>query len=858
MVVINTADQNSSGLSSLLQLLGGQMEQQRAYNSRVATILPQIGGDGQPQPAPQQGGILSRLLGLGGGDQPAGPADIRPAAQGGQEQTSGLFGALLGQSPASPSPAPAPAAPAAAPGGGLGSMLAGAGNPPVAGPAPGPLPISGGEGPPTAGRYAQAPSGPLPTFAAAGGAPGVSAGGTSPNAQRALAFYQAKGLSPLAASALVGGFSNESGPGLNTNALARGDGQDGSDSTGIAQWNGSRGQALRQFAAANGLDPSNIDTQLQFSWAELNGPERATLQALQNANNPFAATAAAIGYERPAGWSAQNPGGAGTFGKRLASTVALAGGGSGSPYGAIDRNAFAGQAGGDLPTMTASGYGSDLSPATAFPARGIPSHSKGGQPGVPMGRPSVGTAYAASGQPVQTDADGNALDSNGRPTTLAYAGSVTNGPAQRAISTAVGGQGDSETAPGTAVAGSIAAPYAQQPAPGAAPLAVPFSAGGQMPSPVARSANGFSPITMDMVKAFLKNPDTEQLGLKLWESTVTNKAAPIIYHAGDVVADASGRPLFSIPNKPEVTDAIKNYTYAKGQGFPGSFKDYQDEQRRADKATAVDVPQPDGRMQKTWLTPGQAAGGGTPIGSPYTPKPGVSIDQKAESASESEFGKALGKDMGDTLMAGSSAPQALQQISIMRAAAAQAGGSLSTGPFAQYVLKGKQALGNALGVEIPGTSEAEAINNLGYGLATQAARAISNRPTQFEFSQALNVKPGLAQSPQGFQAVLNIKEQDLRDQQNLARLLADPANRGPQWPQVKANYYASHPIMSPFYPSRPLGQADIDTLRAASGAQGGGSAGGALSSARDAIAKGAPRAAVIQRLRQNGVDPSGL
>ena len=57
--------------------------------------------------------------------------------------------------------------------------------------------------------------------------------------------------------------------------------------------------------------------------------------------------------------------------------------------------------------------------------------------------------------------------------------------------------------------------------------------------------------------------------------------------------------------------------------------------------------------------------------------------------------------------------------------------------------------------------------------------------------------------------------QDLQDQQNLARLLADPANRGPQWPQVKAAYYASHPIMSPFDPARPLGQADVDALNAA-------------------------------------------
>jgi hypothetical protein len=48
-----------------------------------------------------------------------------------------------------------------------------------------------------------------------------------------------------------------------------------------------------------------------------------------------------------------------------------------------------------------------------------------------------------------------------------------------------------------------------------------------------------------------------------------------------------------------------------------------------------------------------------------------------------------------------------------------------------------------------------------------------------------------------------------------------------------------------------------------SGLSGGASSGGgsgtdALAQARDAIARGAPRDAVIQRLRQNGIDPGGL
>lgn len=129
-------------------------------------------------------------------------------------------------------------------------------------------------------------------------------------------FYVKQGLPPQAAAAKVGSFMAESN--LNTGAVNVGDGRDGSNSIGIAQWNGPRAQGLQRFAAQNNLDPNDLNTQLQYSWQELNTTERGTLEKLRTARNVEEAAAAAVGYERPAGWSAQNPQGAHNYQRRLA------------------------------------------------------------------------------------------------------------------------------------------------------------------------------------------------------------------------------------------------------------------------------------------------------------------------------------------------------------------------------------------------------------------------------------------------------------------------------------------------------------------------------------------------------------
>lgn len=118
---------------------------------------------------------------------------------------------------------------------------------------------------------------------------------------RAMGVLQSLGWSKEQAAGIVGNLIAESQ--LNTSALNAGDGADGSDSIGVAQWNGTRAQALKDFAASKGTDWQDFDTQIAFIDHELrNSPsERDAFDALQKAGDPKAAAEAMIMYERPRG-----------------------------------------------------------------------------------------------------------------------------------------------------------------------------------------------------------------------------------------------------------------------------------------------------------------------------------------------------------------------------------------------------------------------------------------------------------------------------------------------------------------------------------------------------------------------------
>jgi hypothetical protein len=185
----------------------------------------------------------------------------------------------------------------------------------------------------------------------------------------------------------------------------------------------------------------------------------------------------------------------------------------------------------------------------------------------------------------------------------------------------------------------------------------------------------------------------------------------------------------------------------------------------------------------------------------------------ASKAAEEGYGGGVGDVLKKVVSDGAAAPDIMRNTATMRAAIQSAGPNLTYGPGSDAALKLKQAWASITGdPNVPGMAEGQVINNIGYGLAGEAARAINPRGgTQAEFLQALQTKPGLAGSKPGALALLDIYDQNAKAKQDLAALAAVPANRT-NWQATEKNYYATHPIMSPFDPSRPIGRQDADLI----------------------------------------------
>jgi TP901 family phage tail tape measure protein len=100
-------------------------------------------------------------------------------------------------------------------------------------------------------------------------------------------FLKSKGFSDTVAAGIMGNLKMESN--LNPSAV-----NPRSGAYGIAQWLGSRKTALQNFARSRGTSMSNLQTQLDFLWKELNSTEKRTLNYLRSNQGASAATIAAM------------------------------------------------------------------------------------------------------------------------------------------------------------------------------------------------------------------------------------------------------------------------------------------------------------------------------------------------------------------------------------------------------------------------------------------------------------------------------------------------------------------------------------------------------------------------------------
>jgi tail lysozyme len=127
----------------------------------------------------------------------------------------------------------------------------------------------------------------------------------------AFQFFTGRGYTPEQASGIVGNLAHESD--MNPGAVG-----DSGTSIGLAQFHNERAAALKSYAASVGKPASDFQTQLEFIDKELRGPEAATFAKLQGARTPEEAAAAFINYERPQGYTPQNPAGGAGYQSRQA------------------------------------------------------------------------------------------------------------------------------------------------------------------------------------------------------------------------------------------------------------------------------------------------------------------------------------------------------------------------------------------------------------------------------------------------------------------------------------------------------------------------------------------------------------
>ncbi|TGP28199.1 hypothetical protein EN875_032080 [Mesorhizobium sp. M2D.F.Ca.ET.232.01.1.1] len=152
-------------------------------------------------------------------------------------------------------------------------------------------------------------------FTPAGGFANVLGGGSSAGltsgggvAGQIWNFFAGKGLKDFQIAGILGNASGESA----FNPLAVGD---GGNALGLFQWN-DRAQSMLNAIGGRG-NLGNVQSQLNFAWSELQGPENKAFQALMGSTDVRGATAAFAGFERPRGFTWANPEGADNFSGRL-------------------------------------------------------------------------------------------------------------------------------------------------------------------------------------------------------------------------------------------------------------------------------------------------------------------------------------------------------------------------------------------------------------------------------------------------------------------------------------------------------------------------------------------------------------
>jgi hypothetical protein len=231
-----------------------------------------------------------------------------------------------------------------------------------------------------------------------------------------------------------------------------------------------------------------------------------------------------------------------------------------------------------------------------------------------------------------------------------------------------------------------------------------------------------------------------------------------------------------------------------------------------------------------------AAYGGNPVQTP---------ELKAQMAQYGKAGEALGGVLAERIEAGGKpARDSLNALdSIESAMRANEGRGIVTGPHAESILKFREAL-DGMGIDASwvktGMPQSEMIQKMNAQLAAASAKAMTGRPTQFEFASWQKNNPGLLTSQKGSLALVDVLRQMRNQDIDLSRLAQNKKNWD-NWSEVENNYYADpkHGLINPLT-DKPMRE---EIAAARGGGGGAGAASGPTAAARAPVRVSTPEEA---------------
>lgn len=267
--------------------------------------------------------------------------------------------------------------------------------------------------------------------------------------------------------------------------------------------------------------------------------------------------------------------------------------------------------------------------------------------------------------------------------------------------------------------------------------------------------------------------------------------------------------LSEIDRQNGATSAVKEYNLAKQQGFTGSFMDFK-------KASA----------------------------------PGTQVNFQQEKEYEKTVGKGYGETMLELQKSGRSAPSSITSLNLLERATQTPGYYSGTAePLVNAARKAAVALGAA---DAANAAPNEIFNKVSNKLVLDLAggslgTGFSNADRDYLAASV----PNLANTPEGNRQIISIMKAVEGRKIEVAKLARDfaKANNG----RIDSGFddqLAQWAEANPLFKGAPAPQAQQQKLRAPAANE--------LSKARDAISRGADRAAVIKWMQDNGVSPNGL